>query len=135
MTKQGEIKALMERVGATFSDLDFEGWLNCFHSTHTFVHATVFSSSSFEESKAALSPIFKNMKSRGLKRTDLDVCNIKMLTETTAIVSTVWSRIDAEENLMEQLGATYLVIFEQNEWKVALVTGHGPDVIVVSAEP
>lgn len=131
MTKQDEIKVLMDQVGSTFSNLDFDGWLNCFHSTHTFVHDTVFSSSSFAESKTALSPIFDNMEARGLKRTDLDVCNIKMLTEVTALVSTVWSRIDRDEKLMEQLGATYLVICEQNEWKVALVTGHGADVVVV----
>lgn len=134
MTKQDEIKVLMNQVGVTFSNLDFEGWINCFNSTHTFVHDAVFSSSSFAESKTALSPIFEKMQARGLKRTDLDVCNIKMLTDVTALVSTVWSRIDRDEKLIEQLGATYLVIFEKNEWKVALVTGHGADVIVVGVE-
>ena len=133
MKQKEEIRLLMKQVGTTFSNLDFDGWINCFHNTHTFVHDDVFSSSSYEDSKAYLFPIFENMKARGLKRTDLDVCNIKMLTETTALVSTVWSRIDRSENLMEQLGATYLIVCANGEWKVALVTGHGADVVVVEA--
>ena len=131
MNQTEEIRLLMKQLGETFSELDFDGWLGCFHPTHTFVHDDVFSSSNYEESKAHLSPIFLDMEARGLKRTDLDVCNIKMLTASTALVSTVWSRIDKNEQLMEQFGATYLVIMTNGEWKVALVTGRGPDVVVV----
>jgi len=132
MNQEEQIRMLMNRVGETFSNLDFDGWINCFHTSHSFVHETVFSSSSYVESKAHLYPMFENMEARGLKRTDLNLCNIKMLTATTALVSTVWSRIDKNEILMEQFGATYLVVLDNGEWKIALVTGHAPDVVVVN---
>jgi hypothetical protein len=44
MNKVGEVRTLIERVGAAFSRLDFEAWLDCFHPSHTMLRPdSVFS--------------------------------------------------------------------------------------------
>lgn len=134
MSKQDEIRKVIDRVGATFSKLDFDGWIDCFHSPHTVITAdSILSPTDHEESKRVLQPMFDNMKKRNFKCTILETCNIRLLSDTTAIVSTVWSRMDVDDNLMEKLGATYLLLLTQGDWKIAVVTGHDADVIVVSS--
>lgn len=135
MNQQENIQALIESTGQAFSQLDFDGWLSHFHAGASFImQGAVFSSSSYEEQKAKLMPVFEGMRAKGIKRTQLDLCLIKQLSSTTAIVSSAWSRIDDNDEVFERLGATYLVLETSGQWKIAMVTSHSADVAVVSSE-
>ena len=132
MTAQAEIHALIERIGETFSRLDIAAWADCFHTPLSFVMAgRVVCFDSREETIAALIPMFDDLRKRGLDRTELETCNIKQLSDTTGLVSAVWTRY-AGDAVLEQLGATYFVMQQQGQWKAAFVTSHSPDVVAIS---
>jgi len=133
MSNEEQIQALIEEAGNAFSALDFDRWLNCFHSPRTVIlPGSVFSSGSYDESKAALMPVFERVQQKGFKRTQLDLCNIRILSDTTAIASTVWTRFGSDEQVLERLGATYMLLHADGQWKIAVLTAHGADVIVVT---
>jgi len=135
MRKEDEIRILINTLGDAFSKLDFDAWLNLFHSPRTVIsRGAVFSSSSHEETKNAMMPVFDKMRDRGFSHTHLDTCNIKLLNSSTAIASTVWSRIDTDGNVIERLGATYLVVAAGDNWKVAVVTTHSAEVVAIEDE-
>ncbi|MBT8145869.1 MAG: hypothetical protein KJN90_03400 [Gammaproteobacteria bacterium] len=77
-------------------------------------------------------PFIERMKDKVLKRTQLDLYNIKLLSDTTAIASTIWTRFDNQEQVIERLSATYLFSLVDGQWKIAVLTGHSADVVAVT---
>ena len=132
MTHEQEIQQLIHALGEAFSALDIDAWLNGFHLPHTIATPdSVFSSHSHDDTRAAMLPLFEKMRQRGFSKTELETCNIKLLSDTTAMVSTIWSRFAADE-LLERIGATYFVMCGEQGWKAVMVTTHGPEVLAIS---
>lgn len=77
-----------------------------------------------------MGPYFENLKDRGFNSSTLDLCNIKLLTDTTAVASTVWTRY-AGDKVLENFGTTYLFQKTENIWRAIMVTVHSPDTILV----
>ncbi len=124
MNSEADIHSVLKQIETTFSALDFDGWIACFHSPCTVILADrIFSSASIADTKAQFQPMFDGLRRKGFTRTQLDHCKIRMLTGTTAIADTVWTRYRGEQ-ILEQLGATYLFLNLQGSWKVATLTGY-----------
>jgi hypothetical protein len=132
--KQDEIRQLMHAIGKAFSSLDFDAWLALFCAPRTVISkGVVFSSSSYEDTRSFMAPVFDGLRKRGFSHTRLDTCHIKLLSDTSAIVSTVWSRFDRAGQIIETLGATYMLVSSGDSWKVAVVTSHRADVLAIEA--
>ena len=134
MNDEQQIRAVIDEVGAAFTALDFDRWLACFHTPRTVIFPDrVFASSSEADSREALLPIFDAVRKRDFRRTHLDTCNVRLLSTNTAVVSTVWSRYKANDELLEQLGATYQLFRGDAGWKIAVLNGHRADVVLVDS--
>ena len=124
MNSEASILAVLKRVESTFSELDFDGWIACFHSPCTVIMPDrIFSSASIADTRAQFQPMFDSLKGKGFTRTYLERSKIRMLTGTTAIAETVWTRYRGEQ-VLEQIGATYLFLNLQGSWKIATLTGY-----------
>lgn|GEM_PF-1878433 len=127
-----EIENLFHAIGETFSNLDFDAWLSHFTTPRTIIsRGNVFSSASTEETRNKMMPVFESLRQRGFTHTRLDKCNIKLLGDTNAMVSTVWTRLDSNGDVIETLGATYTLVLTGDAWKVAVVMSHRPDVMAI----
>lgn len=124
MNSEAGIHSVLKQVESAFSALDFDGWIACFHSPCTVIMPDrIFSSASNADTRAQFQPMFDSLKKKGFTRTHLERCKIRMLTGTTAIADTVWTRYRGEE-VLEQLGATYLFLNLNGSWKIAVLTGY-----------
>ena len=67
----------------------------------------------------------------------MDLCRIQLLSDKTALASTAWERFDGQDDVFERLGATYLFVKVKTDegWRVAMVTAHGADTVVVGNGP
>lgn len=124
----------MHAIGEAFSKLDFDAWLALFSVPRMVISkGVVFSSSSDEDTRNVMMPVFDSLRRRGFSHTRLDKCQIKLLSDTTAVASTVWTRLDGDGGVIETLGATYTLVLSGDTWKVAVVASHRADVMVVEA--
>lgn len=67
---------------------------------------------------------------QGFSHTVLDEIHIYPLRENSVFVSANYSRLDAEGGLFAEVGASYVVVVEQGEFKIAVVLGHDLDNLV-----
>ena len=126
MAIEQEIESVLSDVESAFSRLDIEQWLRSFHPTRIMVLPNaVLAPSSAAECEELLGGYIENLRSRGYNRSNLDQINIRPLTDTTAMASTVWSRFNGD-SLIERVGATYLFIKANDKWQITMVTVH-PD--------
>ncbi|MBW2218985.1 MAG: hypothetical protein JRF40_05785 [Deltaproteobacteria bacterium] len=133
MTEEQRIRDVMKDVLATFSQLDIAAWLQCFHFPFQIVSSEgIFAPSSKAEGQKMMEPFVDSLRAKGFKRTQLEKCSVKLLSNTTAIASIVFSRFYGEDNVIEQLGGTYFFFKADNLWRVTMVTTHSPDVMVIS---
>jgi len=127
-----QIKQLFQAIGETFSNLDFDAWLSHFTTPRTIISkGNVFSSASTEETRNMMMPVFQSLRQRGFTHTRLDKCHIKLLGDTNAMASTVWTRLDGNGDVIETLGATYTLVLADDAWKVAVVMSHRADVMAI----
>ncbi len=132
MTDTEAIRALIQRIGETFSQLDMDAWTDCFHTPVSFVMAgEILAFHSRDETATALRPLFDQLRQQGFTSTYLNTCNVKLLSNATALVAAVWTRF-AGEDVLERLGATYFVMKQKGQWKAVMVTSHSPDVVAFS---
>lgn len=132
--KQDEIRQLMHAIGRAFSDLDFDAWLSHFCAPRTVISkGVVFSSSSYEDTRSMMQPVFDSLRQRGFSHTRLDECRIKLFSDTSAMASTVWTRLDGTGEVIETLGATYTLVAAGGAWKVAVVMSHSAEIMAIEA--
>lgn len=130
--KQDDIRRLLCAIGEAFSRLDFDAWLAHFCMPHMVVSkGVVFSSSSVEETRSMMMPVFDSLRKRGFSHTRLDNCRIKLLGDTSAMAGTVWVRLDGDGKVIETLGATYTLVSTGGIWKVAVVISHSAEVMAI----
>ena len=131
MTDEQEIEQVLKNIADTFSRFDMTAWMENFHNPCLIVSPdTCYSPSNESECQDIMGPYFQQLQAAGFNLTSLDKHHIRFLTETTAIVSTVWSRF-ADATLLESFGATYLFQKSQSNWGVIMLTVHSSDVMLV----
>jgi NTF2-like protein (DUF6841) len=133
MSKERDVRAVIEGIGEAFSKLDVDRWLGYFNPEHTFVHHdSVFVAKSIEDTKNAFAPMISGLRESGFRRSALDLCNIKFLGPKMAIAATMWRRLGENDKLLEKFGATYTLLETPAGWKVVVAMVHDEDVILVS---
>ena len=132
MSREQDVRAVIEGIAESFSELDVNRWLSFFNPEHTFVHHdSVFVARSLEDTKTAFGPMIEDLRASGFTRSALDLCNIKFLGPKLAVAATVWRRLGENDKLLEKFAATYTLIETPSGWKVVVATVHDEDVILV----
>ena len=127
-----EITALLERITETFSRLDLPAWFECFHQPHVMVtkHAN-YSPKTIAECREIMGASFDKLHQQGFCKSTLDYHKIKLLAETTAVVSAVWSRWTNTDELLQTFGATYVLSKVEDKWGISLLTTHKAENILL----
>jgi len=132
MSREQDVRSVIEGLGEAFSQLDIDGWLSFFNAQHTFVHDdSVFVAKSTDETKQAFAPMISSLKESGFRRSALDLCNIGFLSPNMAIAATLWRRLGENDTLLEKFGATYILLETPAGWKVVVATVHDDGVVLV----
>ena len=133
MSREQDVRVVIEGIAESFSELDVNRWLSFFNPQHTFVHHdSVFVAQSLEDTKNAFGPMIDDLKANGFRRSALDLCKIKFLGPKLAVAATVWRRLGEDDKLLEKFGATYTLLETPAGWKVVVATVHDDDVILVN---
>ena len=132
MTADQQIRDVLKEIEASFSRLDIDAWFGCFHNPSLFVAPrAVVALSSAEQARELLGPEVERLRECGFARTQLDKCQVQLLTETTAVASTAWTRFDRDDKVIERLGATYVFCKTAEAWRAAMATSHNADLMVI----
>ena len=131
MPEEDGVRAVIENIAETFSRLDLAGWLDNFHAPRMIVLPdATFSPVDATEAERLFNPILESLRARGFTRSTLDSCSVQLLTPLTAVASASFTRFAGDE-VLERLGATYVLQKRDGHWGVLLVTPHGPDISLV----
>jgi hypothetical protein len=132
MSEEQDVRAVIESIGKTFSELDVDQWLSHFNPAHTLVyHDTVFVAKSLGGTKHAFAPEIRRLKESGFRRSALVLCNVKLIGSKLAIAATCWRRLGENDKLLEKLGITYTLLKTPSGWKVVVVVAHDEGVVLV----
>ena len=132
MSEELAIRQVIEGIRDTFSTLDVDAWLSHFNPQHTFVnHGAVFVAQRLDDTKKAFAPTISVLKERGYSGTILDRCNVRVVGPKTAVAATQWRRLGQGGEVLEYLGVTYTLVKGDSGWKVAVVTIHDENVVLV----
>jgi len=118
---------VLENIATSFSRLDIAAWLANFHMPPMIVTvAGCVRPSDAAEAEILFNALITSFRGRGFIRSSIDACSMKFLTPATAIASVVFSR-HAGDELLERLGATYILQMRDDRWGGLVFTGHGPE--------
>ena len=130
MSDEDQVRAVLEKIAESFSNLDFGAWLENFHAQPMILTPdSCMRPTDAADAETLMSPTAELMRARGFTRTSLDTCTVKLLSPTSALASAVFTRFAGEE-VLERLGATYVLQKREGGWGVLLVAPHGPDLPV-----
>ena len=128
MTDEQEIEAILERVTESFSNLDLVAWSNCFHPARLIVTPKGTRSPTTQaECEQVMKSTVEFLQSRNFVKSVLDYYQIHLLSDYSAVVSTVWSRFDKDDKLIHRFGTTYFFTKEHGRWAISLLTSHSAD--------
>ena len=131
MPEEDEIRGIIENMADSFSQLDLTGWLANFHQPRMIVLPdAAFSPVDVADAERLFIPMAESLRARGFTRSSLDACGVRLLTPLTAIASATFTRF-ADDEILEELGATYILQKRDGRWGVLLVTVHGPDISLI----
>ena len=129
MTDEQEIEKVLGKLAETVSDLEVRAWIKNFHNPRLIVFPdTSYSPANENACREVMEPYFQDLRDRGFTHTVVNESQIRILTDTTAIVHTSWTRYSGE-NPMENIGATYMFQKSANVWGVIMVTSYPSDAI------
>ena len=123
-----QIRAVIERVCETFSNLDMSAWYACFHQPCIIIGPKGGQClNNFEDCQRHMQPVFDRLRQQDFGRSRLDDCKIKLVGDYFAIVSAVWSRFTRDGKLIQQFGASYSFNKTDLQWKISLLTSHAKE--------
>jgi hypothetical protein len=132
VSEEQDVRAVIEGIGETFSELDVDRWLSHFNPQHAFVYrGAVFVAKSLADTKNAFAPEIRRLKESGFRHSALDLCNIKLIEPNLAIAATRWRRLGEGDKLLEKLGITYTLLKTPSGWKVVVAIAHDAGVVLV----
>jgi len=127
------IEHLLGRIAETFSRLDLAAWYQCFHHPHIILTPKGgLYAKSVGECEQHMGLVFEKLRQQGFVNSTLDYHKINQLTDSTAVVSAIWSRWGANNKLIQTFGATYFLSRVDSRWGISVLTTHSADNIVVS---
>ncbi len=131
MTKQADLSNFLLDYCAAFRPGDIPGVAKFYQLPVTMVfggQVTILKTE--EEIIATLQAIMNSLIAKNFKRSRVDQRHIHQLTENTALISASFSRLDTEDAILEQLGATYTVIDNGSGYKIAVLVAHDTHTVV-----
>jgi hypothetical protein len=132
LTEEDQVRAVIENIAESFSKLDFTAWLENFHAQPmVLTHDACMSPTDSADAETLMNPIAESMRARGFTRTSIDACTVKLLSPTSSLASVAFTRFAGEE-VLERIGATYVLQKREGRWGVLLVAAHGPDLPVLA---
>jgi hypothetical protein len=130
LSEEDQIRAVLENIAESFSNLDFRSWLENFHAQPmVLTHDACMRPEDAADAETLMNPVAESMRARGFTRTRIDTCTVKLLSPTSSLASVAFTRL-AGEKVLERIGATYVLQKREGDWGVLLVASHDPELPV-----
>ena len=71
-----------------------------------------------------------DLAGKGFDHSRVDNCAVHPLTDNTALISATFSRLKSDGSILERLGATYTVINDGDNYKIATLIAHAPQALI-----
>ena len=82
--------------------------------------------STISEVEARYGSIIQDLRKRGYSYSTPSELHVKLLDQTRALASAVFVRHKTDGSELETIGATYILLKIEGEWKIVVVMGHPP---------
>ena len=126
-----EVDQLFDDYFRDFGNLDLEAIVGYFHLPCMFTtQVGVFVFMTTAEVDAFWRPRFDDLKSQDFGYTERGEASIKVLTDDTAIASSLATRFNKKGKQMERRGAAFTVRKTDDGWKIVALIHHSPDNII-----
>ena len=126
-----EVDQLFDDYFRDFGNLDLEAIVGYFHLPCMFTtQVGVFLFTTTAEVDAFWRPRFDDLRSQDFGHTERGEASIKVLTDDTAIASSLATRFNKEGKQMERRGAAFTVRKTDDGWKIVALIHHSPDNII-----
>jgi hypothetical protein len=76
---------------------------------------------------AVFGPVMQGLRAKGYGRSEFELGYAKSLSSSAALIGGVAVRYNADDQLLERVGITYLLHKTENGWKFAALILHDPD--------
>ena len=76
---------------------------------------------------AVFGPVMQGLRAKGYGRSEFELGYVKSLSSSAALIGGVAVRYNADDQLPERVGITYLLHKTEGGWKFATVILHDPD--------
>ena len=126
---QAEVLRVLNEYYCAVSTLNVEAVLRYFHEPSFLIGPQgAFAATTHALLATAFTPAMEGLRARGLGRTELSVRNLKLLSETAAVVGGVAQRYKIDGQKLDQAGVTYVLYKADAGWKIAVLIYHPDDV-------
>lgn len=126
-----EVDQLFVDYFRDFGNLDLDAIISYFHLPCMFTTPFgVFVFTTGAEVDGFWRPRFDDLKSQNFGHTERSEASIKVLTDDTAIASSLATRFNKAGVQMERRGAAFTVRKTDGAWKIVALIHHSPDNII-----
>ncbi|MCP4717301.1 MAG: nuclear transport factor 2 family protein, partial [Deltaproteobacteria bacterium] len=125
--KQPVVQMLRDYIQA-FNEMLPEKLIPFYHQPATVISSEgVFLLPTQSEMLELLQPVIDGLKESGYLRSEWESIGVKLLNAKVALASAVTIRYKKDGGVLEKFGATYVLRKRDGDWKIAMLTLHGPD--------
>jgi hypothetical protein len=124
MNEQPVVIQVLRDYYAAFSTLNVQAFLRFFHEPSLLIGPGVVSAPTHAVLTTAFASAIEDLRARGFGRSELNVREVKMLSETGALVTGVAIRFKADGQELERVGVTYVLHKTDTDWKIAVLVLH-----------
>lgn len=122
---EDNIKAVLDEVCNTFSQLDMQAWFDCFHRPCMIVTPNgAHCLQSFEDCENLMGPTFSELMKKEFVQSTLDDYKIKIISPYFAVASAIWSRFNKHGECFQRFGVSYGFNKIDSVWKICNLTSH-----------
>ena len=125
-----EIRALFDEIATAFSALDMVRYKRIYQLPALIITPNSSISIRAEaELDAFITPMVEGLRARGYARSTYNDLSVHMFDDSRAIASMHWIRYKQDGSVLEELGATYIIVRTQEGWRLATLMAHAPGTV------
>lgn len=129
MNNLDAVHRLLTEYYRTFSTLNVQNIAPFFHQPCLFVSPQgVMAAPTHVEVSEVFRVIAEAFRAKEYSRSDLIVKDSKLLSASAALVTGIAVRYKTDGNELERVDVTYLLHNSNNEWKIAVIVIHDPQI-------
>jgi len=120
-----EIRALFDEIAAAFSVLDIARYKRTYQLPALIITPNNCIAIRDEaELDVFIAPLVEGLRARGYARSTYRDLSVHKFDDSRAFTSMHWTRYKQDGSVLEELGATYIIVRTKDGWRLATLMAH-----------